>query len=399
MPDALPCSFFPPFPRGKKERCLLDPRFKAYADLLVGHSVKVKPGDVTVIEIFDEIPEMMARATVDAVQRAGGVPIVWLRRQRVTHDLLRYTKPEALEATLKTMAANDLAVMRRAQCYIALRGYANASEMAGVSPNVMKLYGRLYNSPVHLKCRIPKTRWVVNRWPSPSMAQMAKKSTADFEDFFFACTTGVDYVAMAKAARPLVALMKRTNKVHIVGPGDTDLIFSIKGIPAIPCFGEHNIPDGECFTAPVRTSMNGVIEYNTPTICQGAYFEGLRFVVRDGQIVEATCRVGDVSRLNAILDTDPGARYFGEFALGFNPAVDKIMCDTLFDEKRRESFHLTPGNSYDEAPNGNKSAVHWDIVAVQLGKDAIYFDGVLVRRGGLFVPKYLKGLNPDRLMA
>ena len=217
-----------------------------------------------------------------------------------------------------------------------------------------------------------------------------------FEDFFFNVCT-LDYNKMSRAMDPLVDLMQRTDKVHLVGP-DTDLTFSIKGIPAVKCDGRCNIPDGEVYTAPVKESMNGVISYNTFSEEQGFTYENIRFEVKDGKIIMATAN--DTARINALLDTDAGARYFGEFAIGVNPYVLHPMKDTLFDEKICGSFHLTPGMAYEDAFNGNKSAVHWDLVMIQrpeYGGGEIWFDDVLIRKDGLFVIDELKCLNPENL--
>ena len=234
------------------------------------------------------------------------------------------------------------------------------------------------------------------RYPNPSMAQLAGSSQEAFEDFYFNVCT-LDYKKMSDAMDPLVDLMNRTDRVHIKGPG-TDLTFSIKGIPAVKCDGLRNIPDGEVYTAPVRESMNGVISYNTFSEEQGFTFENIKFEVKDGKIIHATAN--DTDRINALLDTDEGARYFGEFAIGVNPYVLSPMKDTLFDEKICGSFHLTPGKCYEDAFNGNHSAVHWDLVMIQrpeYGGGEIYFDNVLIRKDGIFVTDELKGLNPENL--
>jgi aminopeptidase len=231
-------------------------------------------------------------------------------------------------------------------------------------------------------------------WPSSSMAQAASMSTEAFEDFYFRVCT-MDYRRMNEAAKELVALMQKTDRVRIVSPNGTDITFSIKGIPVIPCTGANNIPDGEVFTAPVRESVNGVICYNTPTIYEGKKFENIVLRFEKGKIIEATG--SDTEALNAILDTDEGARYVGEFAIGINPHITDGMCDILFDEKICGSIHLTPGASYDDASNGNISAIHWDMVLIQTekyGGGQIYFDDVLIRDNGLFVIDALKPLNP-----
>jgi aminopeptidase len=197
--------------------------------------------------------------------------------------------------------------------------------------------------------------------------------------------------------QPLAKRMREADQVKIVGPG-TELTFSIKDIDAIPCDGKLNIPDGEVFTAPVRDSVNGTLQYNARTIYHGVIHDDVRFEFKDGKIVDATST--NTKALNEVLDSDEGARYVGEFAIGFNPFITEPMLDILFDEKIAGSFHFTPGQAYDEAFNGNKSSVHWDIVCRQTedcGGGEIWFDGTLIRKDGLFVTDDLIGLNPDNL--
>ena len=206
------------------------------------------------------------------------------------------------------------------------------------------------------------------------------------------CTA--DYARMAEDLKPLKARMEAAAEVHITAP-DTDLRFSIKDIPVIPCSGGRNIPDGECFTAPVRDSINGTIRYNTQSLYQGTVFDGIGFTFENGKIVEANCR-GETDRLNEILDADEGARYIGEWSMGTNNRVKHPMLDTLFDEKIGGSFHLTPGQAYDVADNGNRSRIHWDLVLIQTpayGGGEISFDGEVIRRDGRFLPEDLQGLN------
>ena len=191
--------------------------------------------------------------------------------------------------------------------------------------------------------------------------------------------------------------MEKTDKVRLVAKG-TDLTFSIKGIPAVKCAGHMNIPDGEVYTAPVKDSVNGVITFNAPTLENGIKHENVRLVFKNGRIVEATS--SDTKALNDVLDTDEGARYVGEFAIGVNPYVTSPMLDILFDEKISGSIHFTPGCCYDDAYNGNKSSVHWDMVLIQTpewGGGEIYFDDMLIRKDGLFVTESLRCLNPENL--
>jgi aminopeptidase len=240
--------------------------------------------------------------------------------------------------------------------------------------------------------RVQKTKWVVLRWPTPAMAQLAGMSTEAFEEFFFRVCT-LDYRRLQPGMKALKALMERTDRVEIKGPG-TDLCFSIKGIPAIICGGDRNIPDGEVFSCPKKESVDGHVTFNAPSIYQSTAFDRIRLDFRHGKIVEATSN--QTKKLNAVLDSDAGARYIGEFSLGFNPYILHPMRDILFDEKIAGSFHFTPGQAYQEADNGNRSQVHWDMVNIQreeYGGGEIYFDGKLVRRDGVFLPKTVRSLN------
>jgi len=368
-----------------------DPRFDKLAELLVGHSTKLQQGENILIESHDAPPEMTV-ALLRAVQKVGGNPMVNVRQAVVNRALLQ----EATEESMKLNAAVALNQMQQVQAYISVRGGHNSAEMSDVPSDKMKLFGRLWMHPVHLEHRVKKTRWCVLRFPLPSMAQEAQMSTEAFEKFYFDVCT-MDYSKMQEAVEPLRALMARTDRVHIVGPG-TDLSFSIKDIGVIPCYGTHNIPDGECFTAPVRDSVNGTITFNAPTIEHGVTHEGVVLRFENGKIVDA--KSSNTPKLLEVLDSDEGARYIGEFSIAFNPYIMNPMKDILFDEKIAGSFHFTPGQAYEEADNGNRSEVHWDMVCIQrpeFGGGQIFFDDVLVRQDGVFVLDELKGLNPENL--
>jgi aminopeptidase len=288
------------------------------------------------------------------------------------------------------MASHELARMKKMNAYIAMRGSHNITELADVPAEKMQLIGKKMRGVQDQ--RVKRTKWVVLRWPTPSMAQLAGMSTEAFEDFFFDVCT-LDYRKLQPGMKALKGLMEQTDRVQINGRG-TDLNFSIKGIPAVICGGDRNIPDGEVFTAPVKDSVEGELTFNAPSIYQGTAFDGIQLNFKRGKIVEASSN--ETKKLNKILDSDTGARYIGEFSLGFNPRVFQPMRDILFDEKIAGSFHFTPGQAYEEADNGNRSQVHWDMVSIQrpdYGGGEIYFDGKLIRKNGEFLPKQLRSLN------
>lgn len=370
----------------------MDERIKALAKNLVNYSMEVKKGDKVYIHYIGESTEDLARQLVKEVYEAGGIPFPHYTSQRIQREVLLH----CTEEQLKLMAEIDGGEMDRMDCYVAVRGSENVAELSDVPSDKMKLYDILYSTPVHHERRVKNTRWVVLRYPNSAMAQLSNSSLEAFEDYYFN-VCNLDYSKMAKAMENLVSYMNRTDKVRIVGQ-ETDLSFSIKDIPAIPCAGNMNIPDGEVYTAPVRKSVNGVLSYNTPSLYKGFTYENIRLEFKEGKIVKA--EANDTKRINQVFDTDEGARYIGEFAIGVNPYITKPMKDTLFDEKIMGSIHFTPGNCYDDAPNGNHSSIHWDLVYIQTpeyGGGEIYFDDVLIRKDGRFVVKELEALNPENL--
>jgi aminopeptidase len=365
-----------------------DPRFDKLARLLVGYSIRLKRNERVLVEAFD-VPDEMTIALIRAIQKAGAIPFAQVQHARVSRALAL----GASDRQLNLLAQHELGRMKKMDAYVALRGSNNITELADVPMQNMKLIAKKMRRVQDQ--RVKKTKWVVLRWPTPSMAQLAGMSTEAFEDFYFDVCT-LDYRKLQPGMKALKRLMEKTDRVEIKGLG-TDLRFSIKGIPAVICGGDRNIPDGEVFSCPVKNSVQGHVTFNAPSIYQGVSFDGIRLEFRDGKIVEATSNQTD--KLNKILDSDAGARYIGEFSLGLNPRVLEPMRDILFDEKIAGSFQFTPGQAYEEADNGNRSQVHWDMVAIQrleYGGGEIYFDGKLIRRDGEFLPKQLRSLNRNR---
>jgi aminopeptidase len=367
-----------------------DLRFDKLAKLLVEYSTRLKRNETVLVEAFD-VPDEMPIALIRAIGKAGAIPFLQIHRARVSRALTL----GASDRQLKLMASHELARMRKMDAYIAVRGSNNVTELSDVPAKQMQLMAKRMR-PVQDR-RVKKTKWVVLRWPTPSMAQLAGMSTEAFEDFYFKVCT-LDYGKLQPGMKALKALMERTDRVEIKGTG-TDVRFSIKGIPAVICGGDRNIPDGEVFSCPVKNSVQGCVTFNAPSIYQSTGFDGIRLEFCDGKIVDATGN--QTEKLNKILDSDAGARYLGEFSLGFNPHVLQPMRDILFDEKIAGSFHLTPGQAYEEADNGNRSQVHWDMVSIQrpdYGGGEIYFDGKLIRRDGEFLSKQLWSLNRNHFV-
>lgn len=370
----------------------INPKDRELAHMLIHHSTKAKAGELVFIQCngFDTV--QLGAACVEEATKVGAAAYLHINDPEVMKLYLN----SASEETFKRLAQFELKQMKDADCFIGIRGTDNPFELSDVPAKQMEYYSKHVVGPVHIEERVKNTRWVVLRYPNSSMAQMAGQSTASFQEFYYKVCL-VDYHQMAIDALPLKALMEKTDKVHIKGPG-TDFTFSIKDIPAIPCCGEMNVPDGECFTAPVKTSINGTVAFNTPTLLEGTAFENIKLTFENGKVINAVGATDEqTEKLNEVLDRDEGSRYIGEFALGFNPHILKPMRDILFDEKICGSFHMALGKAYEDAFNGNISDLHWDLVCIQrpeYGGGEIWFDDILIRKDGIFTLSELAPLNP-----
>lgn len=364
---------------------------KKLSNILVSYSCDVKKGERVLISYEGSETKPLVKEIIREVHKKGGLPFIEIRDSEITRELILKGSDEQFSLINK----HSLTQMKSMDAFIAIRGGNNINELSDVpSPKLNNYFKRTRPTTDY---RVNNTKWVVLRYPNYSMAQLAEMSFEQFNEFYYKVCT-LDYKKMNTAMDSLKKMMDKTNVVRIKGKG-TNLTFSIKGIPSIKCAGERNIPDGEIYTAPIINSMNGHITYNTPSVENGYTFENIYFEIKNGQIINATSN--NTKKLNEILDTDKGSRFFGEFALGINPHILKPMKDTLFDEKIAGSFHLTPGMCYEDASNSNKSAIHWDLVSIQrkeFGGGEIYFDNVLVRRNGIFVHPNLKKLNRENLI-
>ena len=358
-----------------------DKRNETLTNILLTYSVDLRRGERLMIEIRGQDTLELAQEIIRQATQLGGVPF-WYYNDR---SLTRVWAQGASEEQMEAYGLLHLKLMKEIDAWLLLHAPDNPFDLADVDGRQLQLYQRYYSGPVHLEERVKNTKWCILNYPTNSMAQLAEMSREAYEDFFYEVCC-LDYATMSYAMDPLVDKMGQTEEVRVVSPG-TDLTLSIKGIPAVKCDGKENIPDGEVFTAPVRESVNGHITFNIPALERGIVFHDIRLEFREGRVVEASCQ-GSPAILNEILNTDEGARYVGEFALGVNPMITCPVKDALFDEKLAGSLHMALGQCGREAPNGNQSAIHWDIVLVQTeayGGGEIYFDGELIRKDGRFV--------------
>lgn len=356
------------------------------AQKILDFSVDLQSGENIMINLIGLNGIELARALVDIVRQKKAHPFVRINDTDIDRLLIEQGDIPFWENQTKT---DQLPLMKRMDAYVGIRATENIYETAGVSKEANKAYGDAFLTPVHFEERVKNTKWCIMRYPSPAFAMNARMPTHIFTDYFYrACL--LDYGELKKAMIPLEKRLRKTDIVHLKGDG-TDITLSVKGQNWVPCFGTRNIPDGEIFSSPVLDSVNGTIRY-APSVYQGKPFEYVTLTVKNGVVIDFDS--SNNKALEAILDTDEGARRFGEFSFGTNPIIEQPMYDILFDEKIYGSNHLTLGQDYDEAPNGNKSSIHWDLVCI--GAD-VYFDDELIRKGRLYVPEDLQGLNPMNL--
>ena len=356
------------------------------AKTIVNYSLHLKENSKVLVSFTNEASPLVEEL-INEAKKVNAIMVLNMYNPKLNSLLASTNNDERIELIRKTKEFE----VNNYDAFIAINYTYNDYETKNVPPEMRIKLGTATQEVDDI--RINQREWVLLNYPSPVDAFKAKMTSTDFNKFALDVMT-VDYEKMSSDIKPLKDLMERTDKVRIVSPG-TDLTFSIKGLPAIPCTGEKNIPDGELYSAPVKNSVNGTITYNTPSPYQGNVFNHVSLTFQDGKIIKATCDEDD-EKLNEIFNTDEGARYVGEFSLGFNPKILYPMGDILYDEKILGSLHFTPGRCYADCDNGNRSSIHWDMVLIQredFGGGEIYFDDVLIRKDGKFVLDELKVLN------
>ena len=365
-----------------------DPRNAKLANVLLNHSIKVKPGENVLISAHT-LAKPLVLELIKKVHTMGAFPITRLRDPEVT----RLTQRAMTEEMAKRMYEGDIEMYKRVDKFLSIYSDENVFETSDVPAKGLELWAGKYWEPMRDQMpAIKNNGWVVLNYPNSAMAQMAKMSTEAFEKYYFKVCT-MDYAKMGKAMEPLKEMMDKAERVKILG-ADTDLTFSIKGNIAEQCDGSCNIPDGEVFSAPVPESVNGKIVFDIPTEYRGVMHKDIALTFKGGKAIKATSN--DTKALNKVLDSDTGARYTGEFAFGLHPLITKPMGDILFDEKIGGSMHMAMGDAYPETVGAgntlNKSQVHWDMI--RSGKDTeIYLDDTLVRKNGKFTLPNLEPLD------
>ncbi len=361
------------------------------AKMLVNYSCRVKSGEKVLIT-YSDCPDSFIERLIEEVSLAKAIPVVYRMDKIIKRALLLSANEKSMEYYRDIVSP----IMQSVDAVILIGGSRNDFELSDVPAKTFSTYSKVYVDPVHFQIRCSK-KWVLLRYPTQSFAQHSQMSSEKFAEFFFNVCT-LDYQSMDKKMEPLKELMESTDQVHIVTP-TTDLTFSIKGLPAIKCSGQCNIPDGEVYSAPLKNSVNGHIVFNIPAVDNGVEFNNIKLIFKDGKIIDFDCN--DKEKFQEILDTDEGSRYLGEFSFGLNPYCTSSLKDILFDEKMSHSIHLAIGSSYDDCYNGNKSAIHLDLIqkhTEEYGGGKIYFDNKLIYENGRFIEPKLVDLNAEKLI-
>jgi aminopeptidase len=356
----------------------MDPRIRTHAEIIVDHSTHVEAGDDVVIAM-PAAAEDLAVALHEALGDRGANPIYLNNSERASRAYLRASDEAAFETP-----AHQLALHEAADAFVIARGGANVSEQSDVTPETNAAYRRAMR-PV-LDERLSK-RWCLTQYPSSGHAQLASMSTEAYENFVYDAVT-LDWDAQREHQARMVEILDGADEVRVRSGEDTDVTMSVAGNPTQNDYGEHNLPGGEVFTAPVRESVEGEVHFDMPLYRKGKEIEGARLRFEDGRVVEhAADRNEDV--LTGILETDEGARYLGELGIGMNRSIDRFTYNMLFDEKMGDTVHMAVGNAYadtvGEENERNESAEHVDMIVDMSEDSVIEVDGEVVQRDGTFV--------------
>lgn len=365
---------------------MADPRLVRLAETLVNYSVKVKPGDWVMIR-GDVVSEPLVVEVVNAVMKAGGLPNILMTSDDITEAFFRGASQEQL----KWVSPVSKMLYDQADVLIALRGTSNTRSLSNIDPDKQRTMGIAQSGLTETYLRraaAGELRWTVTQFPCAAFAQEADMSLGEYEDFVYAATYAdrdnpvVEWQRIHDEQQTIVDWLAGKKIVTVKSP-NADLTLSVEGRTFINSDGTNNMPSGEVFTGPVENSANGWVNFTYPAIQGGRSVEGVRLEFKDGKVVNATAKKNQ-EYLLAMLDSDEGARYLGEFAIGTNYGITKFTKSILYDEKIGGSFHMAVGAGYPETGSVNKSAIHWDFICDIQQDSEIRVDGDLLYKDGKF---------------
>ena len=366
---------------------MADARVEKLAQILVDHSAEVKPGDRVAIEATTAA-DPLVRALCATILERGGDPHLLLELPDQKEILFAHAKDEQLDAipTFRKLAYDQF------ESRINIHSETNPRALSSADPARQRRRQKASASIMEAQMRRGADRsfkWVTTLYPTEGYAIEAEMSLSNFEDFVYhACHADqADPVAywnkVETSQKKIIERIEGHDQVVLRGP-NVDLSLSIKGRTFLNAAGKNNMPDGEVFSGPVEDSLNGFVRYSYPAIYSGVLVEGVELTFSEGKVTKALAEKNQPFLLE-MLESDAGARYVGEFAIGTNYEIDRFSHNILFDEKLGGSFHMAPGAGYPETGSKNKSVIHWDMIC-GMQKDAeILLDGEVVYKNGKFV--------------
>ncbi len=366
---------------------MADARVEKLAEILVDHSAEIKPGDRVAIEATTAA-QPLVRALCATILERGGIPHLLLELPDQEEILFAHANDAQLEAIppFRKMAYDQF------ESRIRIHSETNPRALSSVDPARQRRHQKASASILETQMRRGADRsfkWVTTLYPTEGYAIEAEMSLSDFEDFVYrACHADqADPVAywnkVEASQKKIVDRIEGHDQVILRGP-NVDLSLSIKGRKFLNAAGKSNMPDGEIFTGPVEDSLNGFVRYSYPAIYSGVLVEGVELTFSNGKVIRAQAEKNQPFLLE-MLESDAGARYVGEFAIGTNYEIDRFSHNILFDEKLGGSFHMALGAGYPETGSHNKSIIHWDMICGMQKDSEILVDGEVVYKNGKFV--------------
>ncbi|MFB3893338.1 MAG: aminopeptidase [Phycisphaerae bacterium] len=368
---------------------MIDPRVEKLAKLLVHYSLGLEKGQFVSIRAH-AVAAPLVQACYRAALRAGANPEVDISIEGLTEIFYK----EASEAQLAFVSPVARLMVRRADALLAIMGGTNTRALTNVDPKRLAIAAKAHRplNKVFLDRAAKKQlRWSGTAWPTSSGAQEAEMSLAEYEEFIFSAGHLDDadpiktWRAISASQKALVAALNKTREIRIVA-ADTDITLGVRGRKWINCDGHENFPDGEVFTGPVETAVNGHIRFSFPAVHHAREVTNVFLEFSNGRCVKSTADKGE-DYLRAMIAMDKGSCFLGELAFGANYNITKFTRNTLFDEKIGGTVHLALGNGYPETGNRNSSGLHWDMVCDLRKRGEVYADGKLIQRDGRFLDK------------
>ncbi len=363
--------------------------YQKLAQILVDHSTGIKAGERVAIETTTNA-ELLVRDIYELVLQRGAHPHLLLNLPDQEKIFFEHANDEQLAFT----PLFQKMVTEQFEVYIRVRADIDPRQLSGVAGQKQSLRQKGM-APVRnamLKRGANKSlRWVLTQVPTEGYAREAGMSLAEYTAFAYsACHVDeltddplAHWEGIRQSQQKMIEAIEGHDRVELQGP-NVNLRLSVKGRKFNNSFGRHNLPDGEIYTGPVEDSVEGWVKFTYPAIYQGQAVEGVELKFEEGRVISAKAQVGE-QLLLAMIASDEGSHYLGEFAIGTNYEINRFTRNILFDEKIGGSFHMALGAGYPETGSKNTSIIHWDMICDMRSDSQITADGKLIYRNGKFI--------------